>query len=205
MNIWKTLLNLIGGNKVEIEEEGSARRVRLSIAATLAAGVAAALFGLAAGSADPSLAINNVYKVPMVILLSAVAALPAGLLSWKLIDVDMRLSDVMTSLISANYTGTLVLLAAAPLVALYYLTGSAFGGHLGLGATLVATAVTIGVFFRAALLRRPEDVSKRQLFVPLAVTGAIQLVALVQLIGIASPILPEVTAVSHGMDGLLNF
>ena len=49
MNIWKTLLNLIGGNKVEIEEEGSARRLRLSIAATLAAGVAAARNGTKSG------------------------------------------------------------------------------------------------------------------------------------------------------------
>mgnify|MGYP006280030331 CR=1 FL=1 len=203
MRLLAKLPQLIGGKKVDIEEEGSARRIRLALAAAAATALASALFGVAVGCTDTGLLLGNIYKVPMVVILSALAALPAGLLAGKLMETEMDTSHIITSLASANFTGSLVLLAAAPVVALYYLTGSAFSGHIGLAAAFIAEIVAAWIFFRAANERRPEEVKKREIFLPLLVIMSIQVIALVQMIGIASPILPEVTPFSHGFDGLV--
>lgn len=68
-------------------------------------------------------------------------------------------------------------------------------------------AIGVGgmTFVRAAKERLPDDVSRRDILVPLAVMIAFQLIAAVQLVGIASPILPEVTPFSGGADGLVTF
>ena len=58
----------------------------LAIAAALAL---ASLWGIAAGSASASLAMANAYKVPMVILLSALTALPAGLVTLRLTNARL--------------------------------------------------------------------------------------------------------------------
>jgi len=204
MELLKALPGLIGGSEVEIEGEGTARRIRLGIAAAAATALASGLYGLSAGIVEPALAAGNLLKVPLVVLLSGVAALPAGLLAAKLMETDFELTDMVTSLVSANFTGSLVLVAGAPVVALYYLTGSMFSAHIGLAVGILAEIVAIWVFFRAAHERRPEGTEKRHIFVPLALTSLVQLVVLVQLLDIASPILPEITLLTQGMDGLLT-
>jgi len=204
MQLLKALPELIGGDEAELEKEGSARRIRLSLAAAAATVLASALFGAAVGLTDGSLLVGNLLKVPMVVVLSALAALPAGMLAGKLTETDMDTSSIVASLASANLSGSLVLLAAAPVVALYYLTGSALSGHLGLAAAFLAEVVAAWIFFRAANERKPEEARKRDILFPLIVIMAVQVVALVQLIGIASPILPEVTPFTHGMDGLVR-
>lgn len=205
MHAITSLIELTGGQKSTIEADGPARRTRLALQASAATCVGAALFGLAAGSADVGLALANLLKVPMVIVLSALAALPAGLLAWKLTAADIRLTDLLVSLAAANMTATMVLTAAAPLVALYYLTSSAWGGPLAMGTCFLAIVVGGYAFARAVKLRLPDDVTRRQILVPLAVLMAFQLIALIQLVGIASPILPEVTPFSGGADGLATF
>ena len=203
LRMFDQLPTLIGGSRLELDGDGTARRLRLALVATVGTALAAALYGLAAGCTDPQLAVGNLLKVPMVVLMSGVAALPAGLLAAKLTEAEIDFADVVTSLVSANFTGSLVLLAAAPVVALYYLTGSTFSAHIGLAAGILAEIVAVWIFFRAANERRPEESRKRDVFLPLAVTSVIQVVALVQLVGIASPILPEITPLTQGMDGLL--
>lgn len=203
MKLLQALQEVIGGSRAELESEGTARQLRLALAATGATALAAALYGVSVAGADPTLAVGNLLKVPMVVVLSTVAALPGGLLAARLTDAQIDTSSIITSLASANFTGSLVLVSAAPVVGLYYLTGSSFSGYLGLGAAFFAEVVAAWVFFRAASKRRPEDVRKRDILLPLLVIMGIQVVTLVQLIGIASPILPEVTPFSHGMEGLV--
>ena len=205
MSTVTSLIEITGGQQSAIEADGPARRTRLALKATLASSAGAAIFGLAVGRAEWSLALANLLKVPMVIILSVLAALPAGLLSWKLTEADIELTDLLLSLAAGNFTATMVLTAAAPLVALYYLTSSAWGGPLAMGSCLLAVGVGGYAFFRAVKLRLPEDVKRRQILLPLVVVMAFQLIALVQLVGIASPILPEVTPFSGGMDGLVRF
>jgi hypothetical protein len=205
MHAITSLIELTGGQKSAVEGDGPARRTRLALMATAASCVGASLFGLAAGSADGGLAAANLLKLPMVVVLSAVAALPAGLLAWKVTDAKIRVTDLLVSLAAANMTATMVLTAAAPLVALYYVTDSTWGGPLAMGTCFLAIGVGGFTYFRAIKLRLPEDVSRRQIWIPLAVLIIFQLIALVQLVGIASPILPEVTPFSGGADGLVTF
>lgn len=200
-----SLFQLTGGKKSAIETDGPARRSRLALQAVLASCVGASIFGLAVGSTDMGLALANLFKLPMVILLSGLAALPGGLLAWRLTDAEIRLTDLLLSLSSAHLTASAVLTAAAPIVALYYLTNSAWSGPLAMGTCFLAIGVGGLAFFKAVRERLPEDVSRRQILVPLLVLLAFQLVALVQLIGIASPILPEITPFSGGADGLVHF
>ena len=80
MTHFSTLLNLTCGKPLGEEDSGRARRLQIVVSALLTSLVFAALWGVAAGSRLPSLAIANLYKVPMVVLISAVA-LPAGLLT----------------------------------------------------------------------------------------------------------------------------
>jgi hypothetical protein len=205
MHAITSLIELTGGQKSAIETDGPARRTRLALTATAASCAGAAVFGLAAGSADISLAMANLFKVPMAVVLSALAALPAGLLAWKVTDAKIQVTDLLVSLAAANMTATMVLTAAAPLVALYYVTGSSWASLIAMGACFLAVAVGGFTYFRAVKLRLPDDVTRRQVFVPLAVLIAFQLIALVQLVGIASPILPELTPFSGGADGLVTF
>lgn len=203
MELLERLVALVGGDRPELETEARARRIRLALVATLATAAAAAVFGLAAGVGQFSLAVSNVFSVPMVVLFSGVAALPGGALAVKLTGAELGGTDLLMSLVAAIFTGALVLGASAPVVGLYYLTESTLSGHIGMAAAIVAEVVAIWVFFRAAMTRRAEGVRRRDILVPVTVVAVIQVVCVVQLVGIASPILPETTPFTAGMEGLV--
>ncbi len=205
MESMSSLLHLTGGQLSPIEADGPARRTRLALKAFLGSCVGAAVFGVAVGSADLTLALTDLIKVPMVVMLSGIAAMPAGAVAWKLTDAKIGLTELLVSMGSANLTASLVLAAAAPLVALYYLSSSEWGGPLAMATCVLAITAGGYSFFRAVSLRLPDGVRRYQIAVPLLVLLAFQLIALVQLIGIASPILPEITAFSGGADGLVHF
>ena len=198
------LFELASGKPLSQEEEGSARRMQLVIRATLASVLFAALYGIAAGSTDLNLALSNLYKMPMVILLSTVCALPVGLLTWKMTGAKNRASDLMIAIASGNFTATLVLASLAPIVALYYHTSGYMGGALALGAASLALLLGLYNAVRAVFSRIPPGVTRRTAIVPLAVLLAAQLAALVQFIHVASPILPEVTVFDGGMDAIID-
>jgi len=80
-----------------------AQQTMLAIAALGVGLVLSSLWGLAAGSASPALAMANAYKVPMVILLSALTALPAGLVALRLTNAKLRAADL--ALYAAKQTG----------------------------------------------------------------------------------------------------
>lgn len=198
------LFELASGQPLSQEEEGSARRMQLVIRATLASVLFAAFYGIAAGSTDWGLALGNLYKMPMVILLSTACALPAGLLTWKMSGAKNRASDLLIAVASGNFTATLVLAALAPIVALYYHTSGYMGGALALGAASLALLVGLYNAVRAVFSRIPGDVARSTAIVPLVVLLSAQLASLVQFIHVASPILPEVTVFDGGMDAIID-
>ncbi len=146
----------------------------------------------------------NIYKLPMVLLLSALSAVPAGLLTWKLMGARGRASDLLMGLASANFTASLVLAVLAPIVALYYHTSGYLGGSLAMGACYLGLVVGLAVLVRALKQRVPEGTGFFHVAVPAAVLMAIQLATLVQFIYVASPILPEITVFDGGMDEMLT-
>lgn len=197
------LFDLIGGRPLPEEEDGPATRAQIVLRALLASVLFAAVYGLAAGSTDLALALGNLYKLPMVIVLSALAAVPAALLTWKLAGGAQRSSDLVMGLAAGNLTGTLVLAVLAPVVALYYHTSGWLGGTLALAASGIALSVGFFTLIRAVVRRAPDGVPLPTLAAPLVVMIAMQLAVLVQLIYVASPILPEVTVFDAGMDGIV--
>jgi hypothetical protein len=194
------LLNVACGQPLSGIAEGRARRLRLSASALMAALGLAALWGLAAGSCSASLALANLYKVPMVILLSTVSALPAGLLAWKLTRTGGDWTTILLNFVTGVFAGTLVLAALAPLVALYYHSSEWAGPLLGSATVFLALAAGSFVFLRN-VGRDPGGQGGRFLAtVPSVVFLGMQLAALMQLIVLASPIFPERTIFSGGID-----
>jgi hypothetical protein len=198
MNPVVTLLNLACGNALPPEEDGRARRVQLVIAALLLSLVFATVWGVAVAGHSGLRVMHNAYKLPVIILLSAIFAAPAGLLTWKLSGAECRASDLMLGFTSGIFGGTLVLAVLAPVVALYYASSVWAGPVLAQGAIALALLTGVVVFVRGVLKRMTG--SRRTVVLPLAVFKVMQIATLLQLIALFSPILPERTSFDRGID-----
>ena len=204
MKIVGELLEIVNGDQTKAEAEGPARRLRLCLAALLGAALCGALYGLVVSSTDLGLAAANLYKVPMIIVLSAVSALPAGLLTLKLSRAPLRTSDLLLSAAAAQFTGALVLAAGAPLAGLFYHTSVRLGAPSSLLIAGLALGASVWILVRAALNRRPHDARRRAVLFPALIFATVQILALLQLTALASPILPETTPFAAGAEGLLS-
>jgi hypothetical protein len=204
------IFDLVGGRRLPEEEDGPAHRYRLMIGGVVATALCAAIYGAAAGtswiahSETPWMGALDLVKLPMVLILSALAAVPASLLAWKLFDARHACTDLLMGLVTANLTAASVLAVSAPLVALYYLTTDFLGGTLAIGVACGAVIVGVLSGMRSIAWRVPEDVSVLRYAPVIAVMTGVQLLALVQLVALASPILPEMTVFDGGMDSILE-
>ena len=168
--------------------ERPASRAQESMLAILALGAAlvlASIWGIAAGSESAQLSLANAYKVPMVILLSALTALPAGLVALRLTNARLPAVELASTFATSIFGGTLVLATLAPLVAIYYHTSSKAGLPLALGSVFVALA-TASLLFARAVARRVSE--KKSLFA-VVVLVALFLAALLQFVALAAPII----------------
>ena len=202
MTTFVTLLDIACGRPIPAHESGPARRLQLVVFALLTSLIFAGAWGMAAGSRATGLAIANLYKVPMVVLLSCAFAAPAGLLAWRLSGAPVRGSDLALGFSGGMFGGTLVLAVLAPLVALYYHSSAWAGPVLGMGSALLALVTGTVMFVRGTMRRLPPGTSKLAVLLPIAVTLGMQLLTLVQLAAIAAPIFPERTPFSGGIDHL---
>ncbi|MCA9685186.1 MAG: hypothetical protein KC431_02285 [Myxococcales bacterium] len=200
---FRTLLDLAGGKPLE-NELSRARRLQLATSAGLMSVAFAGIWGLAAGSTALPLALANLYKVPMVVLLSALSAVPVGLLSARLMGSEMRPADLILGLSASVFAGTLVLAVLSPLVAVYYHTSAWAGPTLALGSAALATLVSVGLFLRASLASAPREARLGAVVLPVSAVAIMELAVMVQLIAMASPILPEETRFDGGIDQLVQ-
>jgi len=204
MHTVRTLFDLAGGRALPEDEDGPARRVQLMLFAALATVVLAAIYGLAAGSAQAALAVANLYKLPMILVLSALSAVPAGLVAHKLSGATWRVTDLMLGLAAGNLAAALVLAVLAPIVALYYHTSGFLGGVLAMAACGIALVVGLAILARTVWRRVGREHLGLGLLIPGAVVVTMQLATLVQLIYVAAPIIPEVTVFDGGLDRVLR-
>jgi hypothetical protein len=195
-----TLLDIACGRPIPDHDSGPARRLQLVVFALLASLLFAGAWGMAAGSQTTGLAIANLYKVPMVVLLSCAFAAPAGLVTWRLSGAPIRGSDLALGFSGGVFGGTLVLAVLAPLVALYYHSSAWAGPMLGIGSAMLALVTGTVMFVRGTMRRLPHGASKVAVLAPVAVTLAMMLLTLLQLAAIAAPIFPERTPFSGGID-----
>ncbi len=199
-----TLLDIACGRPIGAEDSGRARKLELTVLALLSSLVFAALWGAALGSHTAGMAIANLYKVPMVILLSGIFAAPAGLIAWRLAGAPLKGSDLALGFAGGVFGGTVVLAALAPLVALYYHSSAWAGPVLGLGSALLACATGAIVFLRSVAHRVEKGRSTFAAFIPVFVVLGMQLATIIQLGAIAAPIFPERTPFSGGIDHIAD-
>jgi hypothetical protein len=189
------LLGLTTGGDLRLSRAQETMLAALAVAASLAL---AACWGISAGSSSAQLAMANAYKVPMVILLSALTALPAGVVALRLTNAKLAAAELAASFASSIFGGTLVLATLAPLVAIYYHTSSKAGVPLALGSVFIALA-TGAVLFARSVKRRA--IGGASLFA-VAVLVAVFVAALLQYVALASPIIGEVTRFDGGFDSM---
>ncbi|HEY6039006.1 MAG TPA: hypothetical protein VIV58_32210 [Kofleriaceae bacterium] len=163
--------------------------------------VLAAVWGVAVGSSSLDLAVANLYKVPMVVLLSALTALPAGLVTLRLTNARLKGSELTGAFATSIFGGTLVLATLAPLVAIYYHTSAKAGVPLAIGSVFVALA-TASLLFGRAVARRMAGQPRAASLLAVVILVALFLAALVQFVALASPIIGvHGTVLETGIDG----
>jgi len=176
----------------------------LSVFAILASLALASLWGLAAGSASIELSIANAYKVPLVVLLSALAALPAGVVTLRLTSAGLAARELASAFATSIFGGTLVLATLAPLVAIYYHTSSKVGVPLALGSVFTALAIASLLFGRTVARRVSGRPGRAASLLAVGVLVGLFLAALLQFVAIAAPIISEVTPFSGGFDTVFS-
>jgi hypothetical protein len=182
----------------------------LAIGALVVGLVLSSIWGIAAGSASASLAMANAYEVPLVILLSALTALPAGLVTLRLTGAKLSGAQLASAFATSIFGGTLVLATLAPLVAIYYHTSSKAGVPIALGSVFIALA-TASLLFARAVKRRvieatgSETSGRATSLLAVVVLVTLFVAALLQYVALASPIIGEVgTRFDGGFDGMFT-
>jgi len=186
-------------------EVSRSQQTMLTIGALFAGLVLSSIWGLAAGSTSASLALANAYKVPMVILLSALTALPAGLVALRMLNAPLSAHQLVSAFVSAIFGGTLVLATLAPLVAIYYHTSAKAGLPLALGSVFVALATASLLFGRAVFRQVAGQPRRRTSLFAVAVLVGLFLTALLQYVALASPIIGDAgTRFDGGFDTVFS-
>ncbi|HEY5920433.1 MAG TPA: hypothetical protein VIV11_02125 [Kofleriaceae bacterium] len=203
------LMTLTCGGQLE-RPVTRAHETMLAIFAVVAALALSALWGIAAGSSSATLAVANAYKVPMVILLSALTALPAGLVALRLTNAKLTAIELSSAFARAIFGGALVLATLAPLVAIYYHTSSKAGIPIALGSVFIALGTATLLFGRAVVRRMLENTGsattgRMASLIAVVVLVTLFVAALMQYVAVASPIIGEVgTRFDGGFDTMFT-
>lgn len=160
-----------------------------------------AAWGFAAGCAKPVLALFNLYKVPMVLTLSVVVTLPAVLVARRLLGIAMSPVVLLTAVVTGLERGAMVLLAFAPLIAVYAYTSQWMSPVLAQWSAGVALTCGLGSLF-SEVVQLPG--SKAALVALSVVTAVVLGLSLMQLISLATPVLPVHTVFGAGIDGMMH-
>ena len=183
--------------------ESHAHQRMLTITALFAGLLLSSLWGLAAGSTSAVMSLANAYKVPMVILLSAITALPAGLVALRFTNAALPAHQLVSAFATSIFGGALILAVLAPLVAIYYHTSVKAGLPLALGSVFVSLA-TASLLFGRAVARRVAGRPKRGSLFAVAVLVVLFLTALLQYVALASPIISKETPFDGGFDRVFS-
>jgi hypothetical protein len=194
----ETLTSSVGAG---LAPAGGSRPLHDVLARALSGLGFAAVWGLAAGSAAPALAVANIYKVPMVLALSAVVALPAVLVTRHLLRVPIAPFALCAALVVSLYRASLLLLGFAPLLGVYAYTSQWVAPWLAQGSALLAL-VCGGVSLRSELARLPAP--RLQLWALGLIATATLSLSLLQLVSLATPVLTLPTVFGSGIDGVLR-
>jgi hypothetical protein len=202
MHSIEQLFAFLGPHPFPAGEMSRARRLFLAALAFVSALGLAALWGLAAGSSTRHFALVNAVSVPLLLLVSSAAALPVGLLVFRLTVRDASASDLVLGHAGAVFGATLVLALLAPIVALYQCSSSWAGPIVALGSAFLGLGVGFALLLRGLAKLAPDARARRGMLVPVALLCLLQIAAMLQLASIAPPVMPERTAFGRGVDAV---
>jgi hypothetical protein len=174
----------------------------LALSGAVVSLVAASLWGLAVGCTEVTLAVANLYKVPMVVGLSVLAALPPSLLSLRLSGTALSAQTFVRSAVQGMFAGTMWLGVLAPVIGLYFYTSSWAGPALALASVLAALLSGFNIFARSLVKKCESHAERRAARVSSLVFGLLQVALMWQLVAIVAPIFPDGTVFSLGIDVL---
>jgi hypothetical protein len=177
-------------------------RMLVAVVGFLASLALAAVWGVAAGTHGGHWAFGNALKVPVLIVVSSLAALPLGLLAWKLTSPEGRALDLVVGHAAGAFAGALVLALLAPLIALYQHSSAWAGPIVAMMSVGIALLVGLAIFVRVIGKLAQDSAARRAFIAPAALMLVVQLAALMQLCALTSPILPRRTAFGRGIDGV---
>jgi hypothetical protein len=202
MQTFSTLVHLVSGSeKAKEVPQGASHRIFLSTTAALSSLVLSALWGLAAGGLQASNALGNIVLVPMLLLVSGLASLPAVALLWKLTGRESaRAFDLVVSYGVALFGGTLVLAVLAPIVALYQHSSAWAGPYVAIASCLVALVMGAALLVRVLGRFTGGALPLHKRLMPVVGLLVLQGAALAQLSSIVPPLYGERTAFGHGID-----
>lgn len=184
--------------KSENEEASPAKKLLATCMATLLALAAASLWGVIVG-AGGHLSLSNVLTVPMLLVGSAVAALPLAVFVLKLTTQRMRARDLLLAYSTGAFAGCTTLLLLAPLVAIYQQSSALVGTWVGPLSAFLAFGVGGLVGFRA--LWKLRNGAFGSLVAPVAILVLVQAATLLQLASLANPLYGKRTPLGYGIDG----
>jgi hypothetical protein len=196
------LIEFVGPSTPSSDPPTGARRLLLAAEACMAALVFAAVWGIAAGSHPGRFAFDNGIKVPMLLLVSCLAALPAGVAAFRLTARFGHAADIVLGHAAAMFAGTLILALLAPLVALYQYSSSWAGPAVALASAVIGGLVGGGTLLRVLGKLLSDPRGRRAAALPVTLLVLLQLVALLQLASMTSPVFPQRTRFGQGIDGL---
>jgi hypothetical protein len=202
-NTFTDIVSVACGQALDADAS-TARRGQLVLSSALGAIVLSAIWGVAAGSTALDLAAANLLKVPMVIVLASLCALPVGLVTLKLSGARFRPMNLVLGYASSVFGATLIMAVLAPLVAVYYHTSAAVADLLAIGSCFLAIGAALLLFARSLRRHAEPGAARLPLAITAAVLAAVNLAALLQFVAIAAPILPDDTIFSGGVDQLLR-
>lgn len=183
----------------------SEERLLTALVGLLGAVGLSALWGLAANAHGLTNALSNAIKVPMLLFVSSIAALPPILVFQRLTNHrDTRSRDLFVAYGVAMFGGALVLAVLAPIVALYQHSSSWAGPWVALGSAIVAFGVAMGVFARALTRLTAPRATRASIFAITLTLAIVQLAVLAQLASVVSPVFERRTAFGHGIDAVSN-
>lgn len=198
MQLAKKLYDLLDTTPIPDEKHGHATRVRLALAALGAAAIASTIYGIGVGSIAWTQALQNILKLPLVVVLPLFFSWPVGALISKLMGGPVRSTDLLLSQAIAIFGASLTLAALAPIAALFYHTTASLGGFFAVGIGCAAAFVGLSLFYRSIRARG----ARRGAIVPTGVCAVVYGLATLQVIALASPILIEKTSFANGLPGL---
>lgn len=203
MNVSR-LMDLVCGRPVPEEERGPRKTLLTAAEACLVAVGVCIAWAFAVSLGNVGHALKSFYKVPAILLFSALVALPAAALTWRMSGTPGKTAELLRSFFVGVLGGALVLAVVSPIVGLYYGSSRFLGPTLAQASVLGALAVGVIVFVRALFVSRTPETQKRRYVWPVAAASVLFTLAVVQFVAMFSPILPERTVFDKGVDGLLK-